>query len=116
MEALSEVSVVVTDDDTVRQLNQRFRGVDAATDVLSFRLDTDGFVTPPDSRRQLGELIISYPTAARQADEAGHDVEGELAHLVVHGLLHLIGYDHESPSDRRAMREREDALLGRPAH
>ena len=115
--APAELGVVITDDETVRELNRRYRGVDAPTDVLSFELGADdGFVTPPGSARQLGEIVISYPTAARQAEAAGHAVEEELAHLLVHGLLHLLGYDHESTREARAMRAREETLLGRTAH
>ena len=113
----AELSVVVTDDETVRKLNRRFLGVDAPTDVLSFGLAAeDGFVTPPGSARQLGEIVISYPTAARQAEEADLPPNEELAHLLVHGILHLLGYDHESRADARRMRAREEALLGRAAH
>lgn len=113
----AELSVVVSDEQTVRELNRRYRGVDAPTDVLSFGLErADGFVTPPGSARQLGEIIISYPTARRQAEEAGHGIDEELAHLLVHGVLHLLGYDHESPQEARAMRAREETLLGQAAH
>ena len=106
------LSVVVTDDDSVRELNRRYRSADAPTDVLSFGMkEADGFVTPPGSAAQLGEIVISYPTAARQAAEAGHRVDQELAHLLVHGLLHLLGYDHAAPDEARAMQTREEALL-----
>lgn len=113
----AELSIVVTDDGTIRKLNQRYRSLDEPTDVLSFSLDADGdFATPPGSPRQLGEIVISYPTAARQAEEAGHGVDGELAHLLVHGVLHLLGHDHESPAAAKAMRAREEELLGRAVH
>ena len=113
----AQLSIAIIDDETVRELNRRYRGVDAPTDVLSFDLeDGDAFVAPPEGARQLGEIVISYPTAARQADEAGHAIDEELAHLLVHGVLHLLGYDHGSPKEARAMHEREEALLGRPAH
>ncbi len=95
------LSVVVTDDETVRELNRRYRHVDAPTDVLSFGMAEDRFIVPPGSARQLGEIVISYPTARRQAEEAGRPVENELAHLLVHGLLHLLGYDHESIAEAR---------------
>lgn len=110
----SELSIAITDDDTVRELNRRFRGDDAPTDVLSFEMGGSDVFVGGDGL--LGEVIISYPTAARQAEEAGHPVEDELAHLLVHGVLHLLGYDHESPKDGRQMRAREEALLGRAAH
>ena len=115
--APAQLSVVVTDDGTVRDLNRRFRGKDAATDVLSFGLDaSDAFVTPPDSLHLLGEVVISFPTAERQAREQGRDVGEELEHLLVHGCLHLLGYDHAAAADASAMRAREEALLGRAAH
>ena len=110
-----ELSIAVTDDETVRELNRRYRHEDAPTDVLSFSLEASpGF--PPSGERQLGEVVIAYPTALRQAKAAGHGVDKELAHLLVHGILHLLGYDHESAREERAMRAREDALLGRAAH
>lgn len=100
----------------MRDLNRRFRRQDSATDVLSFGLaDNAGFVAG-EGARQLGEIVISFPTAKRQAREAGHDVEEELEHLLVHGILHLLGYDHERARDEKVMRAREEALLGRTAH
>ena len=112
----AEVGVVVSGDEQVRELNARYRGVDAPTDVLSFALDDDAFPSPPATVRQLGEVVISFPTARRQAAEAGHSIDDELAHLLVHGLLHLLGYDHETSRDARVMRGREESLLGRAAH
>ena len=108
----SELSVFVTDDETIRDLNRRFRHIDEPTDVLSFGLD-DGpaFATPPDSANQAGEVVISYPTALQQAEEAGHNVELELLHLLTHGVLHILGYDHETPDDARKMHEKEELLL-----
>lgn len=106
------LSVVVTGDERVRELNRRYRSIDAPTDVLSFGMqEADGFVTPPGSAAQLGEIVISYPTAARQAAEAGHSVDEELAHLLVHGVLHLLGHDHVAAEEARAMLAREEALL-----
>ena len=111
------VSVVVTDDLAVRTLNRWYRGEDAPTDVLSFSLQTDdGFVLPPGRMRDLGEVVISYPTASRQARAARQPVHDELAHLLVHGVLHLLGYDHERAGEAKLMRAREEALLGRPVH
>jgi probable rRNA maturation factor len=113
----AELSVVITDDETVQDLNRRYRAVDAPTDVLSFGPGSDdAFMTPPGSVRQVGEIVISYPEAARGAEEAGGAIDEELAHLLVHGILHLLGYDHESPEEGRAMRTREEALLGRAVH
>lgn len=88
----SEVHVLITDDERIRDLNRRFRDVDRATDVLSF---PDGDVLP-SGRTLLGEIVISLPTARRQASELGHDEVRELSELILHGVLHLIGYDHEN--------------------
>jgi probable rRNA maturation factor len=112
----AEVGLVAADDETLRDLNRRYLGLDEPTDVLSFSLEPAAFVTPPDGVRRLGEVILSYPTAERQAQEAGHSVQEEAAHLVVHGLLHLLGYDHEERKGERRMRAREEELLGQRAH
>ena len=114
----AEVGLVVSDDETLRDLNRRYLGLDEPTDVLSFGHDPSGepFVTPPDGVRRLGEVILSYPMAERQAQEAGRSTQEEAAHLVVHGLLHLLGYDHDDPEDERRMRAREEELLGQRAH
>ena len=110
----AHVGIVVADDETVRGLNQRFLGLDEPTDVLSFGLaaaDEAPFALPPEEEASLGEVVIAYPTALRQAAEAGRTVEAEVAHLLVHGLLHLLGYDHERPEDEAAMRRREEEIL-----
>jgi probable rRNA maturation factor len=108
-----EVGVVVTGDAAVRDLNRRYRGEDAPTDVLSFALREDAgeFVLPPGESTRLGDVVISLPAARRQAKQAGHSLERELALLLVHGLLHLLGYDHAVEAEERAMRSREVALL-----
>jgi len=112
----AELSIAVTDDETVRELNRRFRGRDEPTDVLSFGFAAGDSFPASAAATSLGELVISYPTAVRQAREAGQSVDEELAHLVVHGVLHLLGYDHDSVAEERSMRAREEALLGRAAH
>ena len=114
----AEVDIAVTGDETVRELNRRYLDIDTPTDVLSFGHETatGSFVTPPDGVRRLGEVVLSYPTAERQAREAEHGVQDEAAHLVVHGLLHLLGYDHEEPEDERRMRAREEDLLQGDPH
>jgi probable rRNA maturation factor len=116
--APAEVSVVITDDETVRDLNRRYLDRDEPTDVLSFPLAEaeEPFVGPPDGVAHLGEVIVSYPTAERQASEQGHGVEREIAHLVVHGLLHLLGYDHAEPNEERRMRSLEERLLAAVGH
>jgi probable rRNA maturation factor len=113
-----EVSVLVTDDATLHQLNRDYRNVDAPTDVLSFADDQedDGasttFVRPPDAPRYLGDLAISYERVVAQAAEYGHSRARELAFLTVHGMLHLLGYDHErSAADQATMRAREEVIM-----
>src|SRR5580765_3435095 len=113
-----EVSVLVTDDATLHQLNRDYRNVDAPTDVLSFADDEESdaaptvFVRPPDAPRYLGDLAISYERVVAQAAEYGHSRARELAFLTIHGILHLLGYDHErSDADQAAMRAREEVIM-----
>jgi probable rRNA maturation factor len=111
-----EVSLVFTDSETVKQLNRDYRGVDETTDVLAFymlpqKAVDDSFTLPPDGVTRLGEVIVSYPQAIEQAREQGHSTEKELALLVIHGILHLLGYDHEEPEGEAKMRAREKELL-----
>jgi len=115
---LYEVSLVFTDSEAVKQLNRDYRKVDETTDVLAFYMlpqkGTDSsFALPPDGVTRLGEVIISYPQAVAQAKEYGHSAERELALLVIHGMLHLLGYDHEEPEEESEMREREREFLER---
>ncbi len=109
-----EVSLLISDDAALQQLNHDFRGIDAPTDVLSFADDGDGppFVVPPGTPRYLGDLAISYERVVAQAAEYGHSTSRELAFLVAHGMLHLLGYDHErSAEDDALMRARQEAIL-----
>ncbi|KPV51560.1 rRNA maturation factor [Kouleothrix aurantiaca] len=112
-----ELGVLVTDDAELHELNRTYRGVDAPTDVLSFGDDEEeagpaAFVRPPGTPRYLGDLAISYERVIAQAAEYGHSAERELAYLTVHGVLHLLGYDHErGPDDAAAMRAREEAVM-----
>jgi probable rRNA maturation factor len=110
-----EVSIWITSEDELHTLNRTYRNVDASTDVLSFGQDDDDdtfFVSAPDQPRYIGDLAISYPHAVRQAEEYNHSLQRELSYLVTHGLLHLLGYNHEEPGDANIMRGREEALLG----
>ncbi len=109
----AELSVTVTDDETVRSLNREYAGEDAVTDVLSFsQREGEEFAAPEDSVPPLGEVIIAYPQALRQATEHRRSLEAEVARLLIHGILHLLGYDHAEPEDERRMRAREEELLG----
>jgi probable rRNA maturation factor len=107
-----QLSVAVVDDAQVLTLNRQYAGDDHATDVLSFSQEEgETFVSPPDEPRRLGDVIISFDAAERQAEAAGHDTDAELAHLLTHGILHLLGYDHAEPNEEREMRQRERRVL-----
>jgi probable rRNA maturation factor len=109
-----EVTLVITDDAGIQALNRDFLDIDAPTDVLAFsaREDTGAFVVAPEASGYLGDVIVSYPRAAAQAGEQGHPVEQELALLVVHGVLHLLGYDHAEAEEQALMWARQAAILG----
>ncbi|MCB1327449.1 MAG: rRNA maturation RNase YbeY [Spirochaetales bacterium] len=112
-----QMSVIVLDDEAMRAVNREHRGKDRPTDVLSFPLcefdaGDDSEVQFPGQPRLLGDLLISYEAAVRQAEAIGHDLEAEFERLMVHGILHLFGYDHEtSEQDRLQMEALEDELL-----
>jgi probable rRNA maturation factor len=108
----AEISLLFTDDKFIRLLNHKYRGIDKSTDVLSFSL-REGSVKMPglESDKLLGDIIISVETAQRQADTLNHSIEKELTVLLIHGLLHLTGYDHEKYQDYKIMREKEDKIL-----
>jgi probable rRNA maturation factor len=109
-----QVSILITDDTELHALNRDYRQIDSPTDVLSFAAEegTPEFVYPPDMPRFLGDIAISYDRVLAQAAEYGHSNERELAFLAVHGILHLLGYDHErGPSDAATMRMHEEAVM-----
>jgi len=112
-----ELGLVITSQERVQQLNQSYRGKDEPTDVLAFSAteeigpDFPPFVIPPDGVLHLGEVIISYPQAVTQAQEHQHSVKKELAILIIHGVLHLLGYEHDKPERRRLMSAREAEIL-----
>jgi len=99
--------VTLTGDENLREYNSRYRGLDEPTDVLAFAAreqPTDQrFHAPPGTEDWLGDIVISVPTARRQAKEAGHPVDDEVRLLAVHGFLHLLGYDHAEASEAAAM-------------
>jgi probable rRNA maturation factor len=103
-----EVAIALVSDARIRSMNKRFRRIDRTTDVLSFPADG-----PPASRlapRVLGDIVIATGVARRQARESGHSYAAELKVLALHGLLHLMGYDHHGPSDRGRMARVERRL------
>ena len=116
-----EMGIYITGAGRIQELNRNYRKKDQTTDVLSFAFfpeprapSVDGsieFVLPPDGVLRLGEVVISFPQAEAQAVKYGHAVKRELARLLMHGVLHLLGYDHEKPSDCAIMEEREKVIL-----
>jgi probable rRNA maturation factor len=110
-----EVSIVVVDDQGIRELNARYRGIDAPTDVLSFSMREEGEAEPafeePADEQLLGDVIISLETAERQAREFGHGLEREVGFLAAHGLLHLLGCQHDDEAERSRMRDLEERVL-----
>jgi len=111
-----EVSVSFVDEEQIRKLNKEYGGNDSSTDVLSFPSGNDGnFEVDKDTGATLlGDIAISIPHVYRQAEQYGHDVRREFAYLVVHSMLHLLGYDHEKGGLARVrMREKEEDVLSR---
>jgi len=105
-----DVSIVLSGDEHMRELNRQFMGYDTPTDVLSFPSeDTD----PDTDSLYLGDIVISYPQATRQAAQEGHSVQAELQLLVVHGMLHLLGYDHADEQGKTAMWAEQRKILDR---
>lgn len=124
----TQMSLLITTDDIVHGLNKQYRGLDQVTDVLSFSSDYAGhwegaedpaetsggdvvFVLPPDEPSPLGEVIVSYPQAKRQAETHHIPLEQELAHLIVHGMLHLTGHDHLEQEETALMQSKERRAL-----
>lgn len=99
LEGKASLTIALVDEETIQRLNRTYRGVDRPTDVLAF----PSAAVLPDGTRYLGDVVIAFPYAARQAEREGHPLEGELALLVVHGVLHLLGYDHRTAQERRRM-------------
>jgi probable rRNA maturation factor len=107
---MAELSLAIVDLEEMTSLNERYRGIEGPTDVLSFGCD-DPCAVEGDEPITLGDVVVAPEVAVRQAEEYGHTVEEELNLLLVHGILHLLGYEHESDDDAAVMQERERALL-----
>lgn len=97
----AEVSITFVGNSKIKELNKTYRDKDEVTDVLSFPIDEE----------LLGEVIISLPRALEQAEDYGHSLRREVAFLMVHGLLHILGYNHKSDADKAEMRKAEEELL-----
>ena len=112
----AEISLSFISDRRIQSLNRIYRGKDQPTDVLAFSLAYSKPVKVKKNVDQspppfLGDVVISVPTARRQARERRHGLRREIARLMIHGILHLLSYDHEKPADARRMRRKESALL-----
>lgn len=106
----SDLSIILTNDARLHELNLNYLGVDAPTDVLSFPAsETD----PESGARYIGDILISIPRAQTQAEAAGHSLEAEVQLLVVHGVLHLLGHDHAEPEDKARMWQAQAEILER---
>jgi len=115
-----ELGLVIASQERVRQLNRSYLGRDEPTDVLAFPMlpaaedigaDLPPFVTPPDGVVHLGEVIISYPQAVIQAEEQHHSIRTEIATLIIHGILHILGYKDDNPELKRQMSAKEAEIL-----
>jgi probable rRNA maturation factor len=112
-----EIGILVTGQEKIRRLHKEYLGEDEPTDVLSFAMrekgpaDAPDFIFPEGDAAHLGEVIISYPQAEMQAAEHRHTVKKEVAILLIHGILHLLGYDHDEPERRKKMLAREKTIL-----
>lgn len=103
----AEVSVVIVDESTISELNQRYRDKPGATNVLAFPAES----STPDGCLLLGDIILCAPVIEREAREQGKQSDAHWAHLVVHGMLHLLGYDHVADADAKDMENKEISLL-----
>ncbi len=107
----SELAIMLTDDSGIRTLNSNWRGIDKATNVLSFPALQAPAGAPSDAPRMLGDIAIAYQTTRKEADDEAKPFDHHLSHLAVHGFLHLIGYDHENDDDAEAMEGLEREIL-----
>ena len=111
--AAAQVSLALVDEAYIQELNHRYRQIDRPTDVLSFAMLEGEAPALPGEEILLGDIVISLPAAVSQAAEYGHSLEREVVYLALHGMLHLLGYDHEEEADRLIMREKEEEFLAR---
>ena len=109
----ASVNVLITDSEGIRQFNRDYRNIDSPTDVLSFALNEgdEPPVLDADSPKTLGEIVISVERAKEQAQDFGHSFHREIAFLTVHGMLHLLGYDHMEETDRQEMEDEQRAVM-----
>ncbi|WP_300278310.1 rRNA maturation RNase YbeY [Peptacetobacter sp.] len=106
-----DISISFVDNKEIHELNKQFRGVDRATDVLSFPMLSDEFEDVEYEEQSLGDIVISLERALEQSVEYGHSFEREVCFLVCHSMFHLLGYDHDTEENTKEMREKEEAVL-----
>lgn len=106
-----DISISFVDNKEIHELNKQFRGVDRATDVLSFPMLSDEFEDVEYEEMSLGDIVVSLERALEQSIEYGHSFEREVCFLVCHSMFHLLGYDHDTEENTREMREKEEAVL-----
>jgi probable rRNA maturation factor len=107
-----ELSVSIIDDETIHTYNKQYRGIDRPTDVLSFAFqDDEDMILDSKLPTELGDILISYETMLRQADDYGHSIDREMCFLFTHGLLHLLGYDHMEKDDEKEMFALQNEIL-----
>lgn len=107
----SEMGISIVDDECIRAINRMHRQIDKPTDVISFQMEcADGFIVPSDMRH-LGDVVISAPTAQRQAVEFEVSIEEEMRRLLIHGVLHLLGYDHMQIEEENIMQAEEERIM-----
>ena len=104
-------NIIIIDNPTIHKINKEYRDKDAPTDVISFALEDDKTVIEPDGVRILGDIYISIDKVHEQSLEYGHSFKRELSFLAVHGLLHLLGYDHMEKSDEEVMFKKQEEVL-----
>lgn len=108
----AEVSIILCDNEYIKQLNKKFRGKDTPTDVLSFPMSKENDVDPVTGVKILGDIVISVEKVLEQMESYGHTMQREFAYLTAHGMLHILGYDHEkSAIDKIRMREKEEHIM-----
>ena len=105
---VSEITIAILGNDKMLELNSRYRKTDTTTDVLSF---SSNEIDPESGNRYLGDIILSFPQAFQQAEEFCHNVNDEISQLIIHGLLHLSGYDHQNKSDETRMFAMQENIL-----
>ena len=106
-----EVSIVLTDDATIRSLNRDWRGIDKPTNVLSFPSATGAGALDGETARMLGDIVVAYETLERESGEENREFLHHLAHLTVHGFLHLVGYDHDTDAQADEMEGLESNIM-----